>query len=128
MKARRGGKGKVRDKLQRFFRSKEKFSRKLRLFFRCAHDLSLAECGRGGQGYEVTELLEWVKKMEPLAKMGLVLGSIVLKTFTGLSVPTAHFEAAFADTLGEAVSGMFAEAGIAVVEGEDEQGGGESEP
>lgn len=96
---------------------KGKLSRKLRLFFLCAHDLSLAECGHAGQGYKVKELLEWVKKARPLAKVGLVIGSIAVKTFAGLSVPIDHLEAAFGDTLGGAVSDVFYEAQSAVIEG-----------
>ncbi|CAN0216321.1 unnamed protein product, partial [Ectocarpus fasciculatus] len=59
-------------------------TRKLRLFFLCPYDRSLAECGPGGQGYEVTELLEWAKKAKPFAKVGLSLASIALRVCTGL--------------------------------------------
>ncbi|CAM9479194.1 unnamed protein product, partial [Sphacelaria rigidula] len=80
--------------------------RKLRLFFLCAHDLSLAECGPDGQGYEVTKLLRWVKQAVPLLK---ILVGVVLKTCTGLSIPTDQFEAVFGDTAGGPISEIFAE-------------------
>ncbi|CBJ48972.1 LRR-GTPase of the ROCO family, putative pseudogene [Ectocarpus siliculosus] len=48
-------------------------TRELRVFFLCPQDMSLAECGRGGQGYEVKELLSWAKKTIPSAKVGLAL-------------------------------------------------------
>lgn len=103
------------EQFRRFCASKEKVRRKLRLFFLCAHDLSLAECGPGGQGYEIKELLEWVKRAMPRAKLGVILAGIVLRTCTGLSLPLDHLESAFRDTLGEAVSDMFSEAGSIAV-------------
>lgn len=78
--------------------------RKLRLFFLCAHDFSLAECGPDGQGYEVTELLNWVKRARPVAKIGLALGRIALTICTGLSLPPQSISAAFDGTVGGAVS------------------------
>lgn len=102
---------------ERFVPSKETISPELRLFFLCAHDLSLAECGSAGQGYEVNELYEWSKKASPLVKLELVLGSIVLKTCTALSVPTHRFEAAFGDTLGVFIPECFKEEGSPVVDG-----------
>lgn len=92
------------------------FSRKLRLFFLCAHDMSLAECGRGGQGYEVKELLAWVKKAKPAAKVGVALGSIVIKACTGWVVPTDYIDSAFGDTFGGVVSEMVKEGAFAIVD------------
>eukprot|EP00903_Cladosiphon_okamuranus_P009162 g8755.t1 len=85
-------------------------TRELRVFFLCSYDMSLAECGPGGQGYKVKELLEWAKKAKPLAKVGLALASIALKVCTGLAVPTADFEAAFGTKAGGALSGFVTEA------------------
>ncbi|CAM9177076.1 unnamed protein product [Sphacelaria rigidula] len=113
---RKAGMGTCCQKLGQFCRSEEKISWNLRLFFLCAHDLSLAECGPHGQGYVVKDLLQWVKRARPLAKVGLVLGSIVLKTCTGLSIPTDQFESAFGNTVGWGVSDIFAEAGSVVGE------------
>ncbi|CAM9664146.1 unnamed protein product [Sphacelaria rigidula] len=83
--------------------SKGMFHRDLRLFLLCAHDRSLVDCGPGGQGYEVKELLDWVRKTKPVAKVGLVLGSIALKACTGLAFP-AEIDSAFGETLGGVVS------------------------
>lgn len=44
---------------------------------------------------QVKEFLDWVKKVAPVAKIGLALASIALKVCTGLSVSTDAFEAAF---------------------------------
>ncbi|CAB1109595.1 unnamed protein product [Ectocarpus sp. CCAP 1310/34] len=79
-------------------------TRKLRLFFLCPYDRSLAECGPGGQGYEVTELLTWAKKAIPLAKVGLALASTAFKVCTGLSIPEADFEATLGTKAGGALS------------------------
>ncbi|CAM9528387.1 unnamed protein product [Ectocarpus fasciculatus] len=91
-------------------------TRELRLFFLCAQDMSLAECGPDGQGYEVKEFLDWVQKMVPAAKVGLALASIALKVCTGLAVSTDIFEAAFGtskdlsafvkDTVSAGIDGM----------------------
>ncbi|CAN0005427.1 unnamed protein product, partial [Sphacelaria rigidula] len=96
--------------------SKGVFRRDLRLFLLCAHDKSLVDCGPGGQGYEVKELLDWVRKAKPVAKVGLVLGSIALKACTGLAVP-AEIDSAFGQTLGGVVSEIVKEGvGTAVEE------------
>ncbi|CAN0083327.1 unnamed protein product [Ectocarpus sp. 12 AP-2014] len=79
-------------------------TRKLRLFFLCPYDRSLAECGPGGQGYEVTEMLKWAKKAKPLAKVGLALASIAFKVCTGLAIPEADFEATLGTKAGGALS------------------------
>ncbi|CAN0082454.1 unnamed protein product [Ectocarpus sp. 12 AP-2014] len=83
-------------------------TRKLRLFFLCPYDRSLAECGPGGQGYEVTELLEWAKKAMPFAKVGLALASIALRVCIGLAIPEVDFEATLGTKAGGALS-TFAE-------------------
>ncbi|CAM9844855.1 unnamed protein product [Ectocarpus sp. 8 AP-2014] len=79
-------------------------TRQLRLFFLCPYDRSLAECGPGGQGYEVTELLKWAKKAKPFAKVGLALASIAFKVCTGLAIPEADFEATLGTKAGGALS------------------------
>lgn len=61
-----------------------RFKQQLRLFFLCAYDSSLAECGPGGQGYEVNQLLAWVHAAKPFVRVILALASILLKSFTGL--------------------------------------------
>ncbi|CAM9800218.1 unnamed protein product, partial [Ectocarpus fasciculatus] len=43
-------------------------TRRLPLFFLCPYNRSLAECGRGGQDNEVTELLQWAKKRKLLRR------------------------------------------------------------
>lgn len=73
------------------------FSWSLRLFLLCAHDLSLAECGYGEQGYKVSDLLVWVKRARPLERMGLALYTIAEKVCTGLQIPTDHSLAAFGE-------------------------------
>lgn len=86
---------------------KGRFKRRLRLFFLCASDFSLAECGPGGQGYEVNEVLDWVKKARPVANLGLTLGKIALSTCTGLHLSGGNdVVAALGGTLGETVSSM----------------------
>ncbi|CAM9960831.1 unnamed protein product [Ectocarpus sp. 4 AP-2014] len=85
-------------------------TRELRVFFLCSYDMSLAECGPGGQGYKVKELLDWAKKAKPLANVGLALASIALKVCTGLAVPTADFEAALGTKAGGALSDFVKEA------------------
>lgn len=77
---------------------------KLRLFFLCAHDLSLAKCGPGGQGYEVKTLLQCVNKETAVSKMRLALGSIALKICTALTIPIHEVDFAFGDTLGGVIS------------------------
>ncbi|CAM9750789.1 unnamed protein product [Ectocarpus fasciculatus] len=79
-------------------------TRKLRLFFLCPYDRSLAECGPGGQGYEVMELLKWAKKAKPFAKVALALASIALRVCTGLAIPEADFEATLGTKAGGALS------------------------
>lgn len=79
-------------------------SRKLRLFFLCAHDYSLVECGPNGQGYKVKQLREWVAKAMPLAEVALALARITLRICTGLSIPIDEIDAAFGDSLGGVVS------------------------
>eukprot|EP00903_Cladosiphon_okamuranus_P007165 g6957.t1 len=54
-------------------------TRELRVFFLCSHDMSLAECGPGGQGYKMKELLDRAEKAKPSAKLGLAMASITLK-------------------------------------------------
>ncbi|CAM9702113.1 unnamed protein product [Ectocarpus sp. 12 AP-2014] len=83
-------------------------TQKLRLFFLCPYDRSLAECGPRGQGYEVTELLEWAKKAMPFAKVGLALASIALRVCIGLAIPEVDFEATLGTKAGGALS-TFAE-------------------
>ena len=90
--------------------------RKLRLFFLCAHDYSLAECGPNGQGYKVKQLREWAAKAIPLAKVTLALASITLMVCTGLSIPADQIDAAFGDSLGGAISDIVKEAGTAAVD------------
>ncbi|CAM9209821.1 unnamed protein product [Sphacelaria rigidula] len=90
--------------------------RKLRLFFICAHDYSLAECGPNGQGYKVKQLREWAAKAMPLAKVTLALASITLKVCTGLSIPTDDVDAAFGDSLGGVISDIVKESGTAAVD------------
>eukprot|EP00903_Cladosiphon_okamuranus_P007160 g6952.t1 len=85
-------------------------TRELRVFFLCSYDMSLAECGPGGQGYKVKELLKWAKKAKSFAEVGLALASIALKVCTGLAVPTADFEAALGTKAGGALSGFVKEA------------------
>ncbi|CAN0209118.1 unnamed protein product [Ectocarpus sp. 6 AP-2014] len=85
-------------------------TRELRVFFLCPQDMSLAECGRGGQGYEVKELLSWAKKTIPSAKVGLALASIALKVCTGLAIPTDAIEVAFGAKAGGALSDFVEEA------------------
>lgn len=92
-------------------KGKGKFRRRLRLFFLCASDFSLAECGPDGQGYEVREVLDWVKKARPVAKLGLALGSIVLNTCTGLRLPASDIVASLEETVGNAVSTIVEEVG-----------------
>lgn len=82
----------------------------MRLFFLCGKDYSLAECGPGGQGYELKEFVEWVKKVMPVAKLMLVLSSIALKTCIGLAIPVIDFENAFGKTF-EGVFRTIAEEG-----------------
>ncbi|CAM9524551.1 unnamed protein product [Ectocarpus sp. 12 AP-2014] len=79
-------------------------TRELRLFFLCAHDMSLAECGPKGQGYKVKELLSWAKKAKRMAKLVSVLTSIALKVCTGLAIPEADFEATLGTKAGGALS------------------------
>lgn len=50
-----------------------------------------------------------MKQAKPLAKLGLILGNIVVKTCTGLSLPINQFESAFGDTVGGPLSDMFEE-------------------
>lgn len=97
-------------KFRQCCRSSEYFFRELRLFFLCAHDLSLAECGPNGRGYEIKEVLQWVKTAMPATKVVVVLANIVLRTCTGLALPTEQFKSAFGDALGDVVSNIFAEA------------------
>ncbi|CAM9925777.1 unnamed protein product [Scytosiphon promiscuus] len=85
-------------------------TRKLRLFFVCAQDMSLAECGPEGQGYEVSNMLTWAKKARPFAKMGLVLASIALRVCTSMAIPTTDFEAALGTQAGGALSEFVEEA------------------
>ncbi|CAM9300333.1 unnamed protein product [Sphacelaria rigidula] len=92
------------------------FSRKLRLFLLCAHDMSLVKCGPGGQGYEVKELLAWVRKAKVAAKVGFVLGSIALKVCTGLAVPADQIDSAFGEALGGVVSKIVEEGANNVAE------------
>lgn len=93
-------------------KGKGKFRRYLRLFFLCASDFSLAECGPDGQGYEVKEVLDWVKKVQPLAKLGLALGSIALSTCTGLRLPASNIITALEETVGGAVSTVVENVGV----------------
>ncbi|CAM9334472.1 unnamed protein product [Ectocarpus sp. 12 AP-2014] len=96
-------------------------TRELRLFFLCGQDKSLAECGPDGQGYEVKEFLDWVRKVAPAAKIGLALASITLKVCTGLAVSADTFEAAFGtsedlsafveDALSAGIEGVTSKAG-----------------
>ncbi|CAM9744681.1 unnamed protein product [Sphacelaria rigidula] len=90
-------------------------SRKLRLFFVCAHDYSLTECGPNGQGYKVKQLREWAAKALPLAKVALALAGITLKVCTGLSIPMEEIDAAFGDSLGGPILGIVKESGTAAV-------------
>ncbi|CAB1119512.1 unnamed protein product [Ectocarpus sp. CCAP 1310/34] len=83
-------------------------TRKLRMFFLCPYDRSIAECGPGGQGYEVTELVEWAKKAMPSAKVGLALASIALRVCIGLAIPEVDFKATLGTKAGGALS-TFAE-------------------
>ncbi|CAM9606195.1 unnamed protein product [Laminaria digitata] len=83
---------------------KGKATRELRLFFLCAQDMSLAECGSNGQGYEATELLDWAKKAVPAAKVGLALATIAFNVCSGLALPLVNFEAALGAEAGGAVS------------------------
>lgn len=101
------GKGKVA--------GKGKFTQELQLFLLCAHDLSLAECGPDGQGYESSELRSWIQKVRLPLKVGLGLGSIALKVCTGLAIPTDVIDA-FGDTSGKALSKIGQEAGFAGVD------------
>ncbi|CAM9904045.1 unnamed protein product, partial [Sphacelaria rigidula] len=78
--------------------------------------MSLVECGPGGQGYEVKELLAWVKKARVAAKLGLALGSIAFKVCTGLAVPADQIDAAFGETLGGVVSKIVEEGASTVAE------------
>ena len=47
------------------------------------------------------------KRAKPLAKLGLILGNIVVQTCTGLSLPIKQFESAFGEVVGGPVSDMF---------------------
>ncbi|CAM9581938.1 unnamed protein product [Sphacelaria rigidula] len=109
-------------RLQGWFQSgkvvrKGMFRRDLRLFLLCAYDMSLVYCGPGGQGYKVKELLDWVKKAKPVAKVGLVLGSIALKVCTGLAVPP-EIDSAFGEAFGGVVSKIVQEGVCTVAEEE----------
>lgn len=59
---------------------------------------------------QVKQLLKWAKKARPVARVGLALASIALKVCTGLSIPTADFEAALGTTAGGALSEYVKEA------------------
>ncbi|CBJ26246.1 LRR-GTPase of the ROCO family, incomplete sequence [Ectocarpus siliculosus] len=96
-------------------------TRELRLFFLCGQDKSLAECGPDGQGYEVKEFLDWVRKAAPAAKIGLALASIALKVCTGLAVSTDTFEAAFGTS--EDMSAFVEDALSAGIEGTTSKAG-----
>ncbi|CAN0380592.1 unnamed protein product [Ectocarpus sp. 8 AP-2014] len=105
-------------------------TRKLRVFFLCPYDRSLAECGPGGQGYEVTEMLEWAKKAMPFAEVGLALASIALRVCIGLAIPDVDFEATLGTVAGGSLS-KFAEESlnsdvesVANIAGERLDGGG----
>jgi len=64
-------------------------SKEYRLFFLCGHDHSLAECGFEGKGYRIRCPREWVRKGGlPFMKALLIVVSVALKTFAGLSIPT----------------------------------------
>lgn len=78
---------------------------------------------------QVTELLNWAKKAKPLAKVGAALASIALKFCTGLTIPTANFEATLGTKAGGALSKFVEETltsgveAVASVAGEKLDGG-----
>ncbi|CAM9092024.1 unnamed protein product [Laminaria digitata] len=86
-----------------------KATRELRVFFLCAQDMSLAECGPKGQGYEAKELLDWAKKAVTFAKAGLVLATIAFNVCSGLALPLVNFEAALGTKAGGALSKLVEE-------------------
>lgn len=53
---------------------------------------------------QVKELLDWVKRVKPFAKVGLALASIALQVCTSLALPTDAFEAALGIKAGVALS------------------------
>eukprot|EP00752_Nemacystus_decipiens_P005495 g4975.t1 len=83
---------------------KGKATRKLRVFFLCAQDMSLVECGPKGQGYEAKELLGWAKKAMPVAKVGLALATIAFNAISGLALPPANLKAALGTEAGGVLS------------------------
>ena len=63
-------------------------SKEYRLFFLCAHDCSLAECGFEGKGYRLKCPRKWVKSGGlQFVKALLMVVNVALKTFAGLSIP-----------------------------------------
>lgn len=81
-------------------------SKEYRLFFLCGHDNSLAECGFGGKGYEISCPRTWTKKVLPLAKALLVVVNVALKTFVGLSIPADGVASVGGKALGEILSSV----------------------